>query len=362
MAQTTKIYLYQKVAEELHAKIRSGDFGSDGQLPTEEELAKTFNINRLTLRKSLGLIEDRGLIRRERGKGTFLQSNHYDTTTLGSVLFIGHYSQHLYDRLYLALTRECQRLGSPITAFEPEPGLSEEAIAAKLAPLLQAYSSVIVGLKFEELDRTQALLEGYKSVFINHLAETRPTCPGFHIMLDHNEAVRLAAEEAIAVGHRRIAYVGHGPLVTNSDEFSPLVRDATPYGGFCMALHRKGIEEHRALGSYLVDNDFEDLAVRFLERLDGWATCVVCSSDYRAMLLMHAATWLGIRIPEDLSIVSVGNTPWSEAVRPRLTTVSLGEEDAAALAVNLSSLPAPKEAVVYTVNPKLIAKESLKRL
>lgn len=57
---------------------------ADRQLPTERELCQTLGISRTALREHLQALEVVGLLRRDQGRGTFLQSP--DGTALGSVL------------------------------------------------------------------------------------------------------------------------------------------------------------------------------------------------------------------------------------------------------------------------------------
>lgn len=49
-------------------QVRPGE-----RLPTEHELARAFGVNRHTLRRALGDMEERGLLRVEQGRGTFVQ-------------------------------------------------------------------------------------------------------------------------------------------------------------------------------------------------------------------------------------------------------------------------------------------------
>lgn len=48
----------------------------DGKVATELELMEQFNVSRVTVRSALQVLVDEGIIVRERGRGTFLRTNH----------------------------------------------------------------------------------------------------------------------------------------------------------------------------------------------------------------------------------------------------------------------------------------------
>ncbi|KOY15298.1 GntR family transcriptional regulator [Paenibacillus xylanivorans] len=64
--------LYLTVYDELFKKIMSGVFPSNSQLPAEPELAKMFDVSRMTLRQALALLQDDGLVTSIHGKGNFV--------------------------------------------------------------------------------------------------------------------------------------------------------------------------------------------------------------------------------------------------------------------------------------------------
>ncbi len=76
MPNTTVIVrwpLYQQVAELLQEKILSGSL--QGSLPTEEELCEQMNVSRVTIRKAMAELKNKGLIRSYRGRGTFVSTD-----------------------------------------------------------------------------------------------------------------------------------------------------------------------------------------------------------------------------------------------------------------------------------------------
>jgi GntR family transcriptional regulator len=58
----------------LRAKIESGEWGPEEQIPTEMALVRRFRVSRATVREALRVLERDGLVVRHRGRGTFARS------------------------------------------------------------------------------------------------------------------------------------------------------------------------------------------------------------------------------------------------------------------------------------------------
>ena len=64
--------LHSIVASRAEARIRSGEWAPGTRLPPERELCRILDISRATLRQALAELEQRGLISRHQGRGTFV--------------------------------------------------------------------------------------------------------------------------------------------------------------------------------------------------------------------------------------------------------------------------------------------------
>ncbi|MBW4558837.1 MAG: phosphonate metabolism transcriptional regulator PhnF [Trichormus sp. ATA11-4-KO1] len=64
--------IYAKIAAQLRQNIHQGVYQVGDQLPTEAKLAEQFAVNRHTLRQAIALLKNEGLLRVDRGRGTFV--------------------------------------------------------------------------------------------------------------------------------------------------------------------------------------------------------------------------------------------------------------------------------------------------
>ncbi|WP_149202470.1 LacI family DNA-binding transcriptional regulator [Actinotalea subterranea] len=124
---------------------------------------------------------------------------------------------------------------------------------------------------------------------------------------------RTAAEHLIGLGHTRIAWIG-GP------EASDAARDRLY--GYQAALDAAGLDVDPAL----VRSDQFDVAqgarhARELLTLPSPPTAIMAADDEIALGVLTTAYALGIRVPDQLSVVGFDDTPQAAWTTPPLTTV-----------------------------------------
>lgn len=77
---------YKEIANDLEQEIRDGKFDQRKKLPTEDELIKTFEVSRNTIRKAINQLVNRGYIYQVQGSGMFLrEESGTDYINLGSL-------------------------------------------------------------------------------------------------------------------------------------------------------------------------------------------------------------------------------------------------------------------------------------
>lgn len=137
----------------------------------------------------------------------------------------------------------------------------------------------------------------------------------------------LMAAEVVRVGHRRVAAI-FGPENTSTG------RDRER--GTRAALGAAGIEldpEAVERGPFLYETGYRSMGR--LMAIEPRPTVVICSNDTVAIAALNAARALGVRVPEDVSVVGFDDLPMAAWEAFELTTVHQPMEEMAKTAVRL---------------------------
>jgi GntR family transcriptional regulator len=68
----SSVPLYHQLLEIFDGYIKDGVWRVGDKLPTENELAATFEVSKITVRQAIGILENEGRIDRQAGRGTFV--------------------------------------------------------------------------------------------------------------------------------------------------------------------------------------------------------------------------------------------------------------------------------------------------
>ena len=125
--------LYHRIYVVLRQQIEEGRWQTDQTMPSEHELASTFSVSRITIRRALERLEKEKLISRRRGSGTFAQPGGH----------VAPYQQHLSglieNLLVMGLKTSVRVLEFAYTSAPPEV-----AAALELPPQSPVQKSVRV--------------------------------------------------------------------------------------------------------------------------------------------------------------------------------------------------------------------------
>jgi LacI family transcriptional regulator len=139
-------------------------------------------------------------------------------------------------------------------------------------------------------------------------------CPECFMITAMNHTGAMAAmEHLIGLGHRRIGFIGGRPDLQCAQQ---------RLQGYQDALRQAKIPVDQDL---IVDGDFTTetgrLCARELLSLSNPPTAIFAANDQSAIGTIETAREMGLRVPEDLSVIGFDNIPEAAYFNPALTTV-----------------------------------------
>ncbi|SEO47681.1 LacI family DNA-binding transcriptional regulator [Aquisalimonas asiatica] len=213
-----------------------------------------------------------------------------------------------YARMLEAVSRELQAAGHHVMLFFTDRGEADDALQEILqypvAGLLMASATLSSALARECAEA------GIPVVLVNRDV---PDAPTVSVTAD-NEAGGAAVGDFLArAGHQRVAFIAGDPEASTS-------RDREH--GFREALARHGLTCHaRAVGNYTREGARE--AARTLFRVNAPPDAVFVANDYMAFAVMDTLRGeLGLRVPEDVSVVGYDDVTQAAWGAYNLTTVT----------------------------------------
>ena len=132
-----------------------------------------------------------------------------------------------------------------------------------------------------------------------------------HIGVDNAEGMELAVQYLKDLGHTKIGYL--------SSALQAYVYQQR-HTAFFRAMETKGLHMDESLAGY-ADFINECLSLHLPRILEAGCTAIVCSHDLLANSVMVHLSEMGMRIPEDISIVGFDDIPMCRFTFPALTTI-----------------------------------------
>jgi len=173
------------------------------------------------------------------------------------------------------------------------------------------------------------------------------------VVPDDRGGARLGTEHLISLQRRRIGLV-NGPYSYEATHLR--------LGGYREALEGAGLPFDPSLvrvGKWQESSGYT--LAHELMRLPEPPDAIFCTSDILAVGALDALHELGLKVPEDVSLVGFDNRPFAAHQRPPLTTVALPLYEMGKRAGELliaSVLGTPSQADIYRVPCYLVTRES----
>jgi LacI family transcriptional regulator len=159
--------------------------------------------------------------------------------------------------------------------------------------------------------------------------------------INHEKAAYDAVQLLIQQGHRNIGMIS-GTLQDPANGFAR-------FQGYKKALEEANIpvlDEHIRVGNYRYESGIE--AMKYFINLADKPTAIFAATDEMAIGAIHTIQDANLKVPEDISVISVDNSRMASMVRPLLTTVAQPMYDIGAVSMRLLTKLMNKENVELT--------------
>ncbi|MCM0647331.1 GntR family transcriptional regulator [Clostridium swellfunianum] len=319
--------LYSQIVDYLIGMIENKEIQVGDRLPTELELMEKFNVSRITAKRALEELKNKGLIYRKKGHGSFLSKTlekenniqqkiismiiPYENSTGRFIDYIRGAADYLYSKGYL-LSINCT-----------------DGYEAKERDFLISMSGMgVSGIiyyptnRINNFDILSALyMNEYPIVLIDKYFDSLPLS---YSVSDNFAGGYESCKHLIDLGHRNIAFMSS----INIEKVSS-VRER--FLGYCKALKDNGL---KITSDFILTEFLDGIATEtagevnidytpsLLEKLiDKEVTAVIAENDYIALDIIKALEAIQVEMPNDISLIGFDNIPILSQMNIQLTTI-----------------------------------------
>lgn len=340
--------LYLTARDALREAIDLGAFPPGEQMPSTKELSELLDVSLVTAHRALQELVTCGVLQRRQGRGTFVHARYLERRKTASDTRVGlvfHAESSIADfyhgQILEGIRQAAQHLSIDLVILHFGEDIRNECNGyLYLNPL----SEDLEQLASQSTRRQPILAVGAKPVGRRISS----------IDVDNVDLARQAVQHLCGLGHTQIGFVGGDRLSNSMDRWN----------GFNVALAERNlpVKEGQIIkgGSWRL-NDQERMTL--MRTLSGGnrPTAIFAAGFYFALDVYGAALTVGLRIPEDLSVVGVDDPPSAAHLSPPMTTlrqplIQLGQAAMTTLSEQIKN--GDGEAVSRTLWAELVIRRS----
>lgn len=330
---------YQRLRSELLGQIAIGTYRPGEALPGEHQLAEMMRVSRTTVRQTLGDLEREGLVTRVQGKGTFVAERTSESTatrTASLALLVPDVATGYYPTLVAGFDRAANEVGRPVIVCNTHNEIDKQA-----NHLMRLIDQRVAGILLNP--STHAVTPAYQvrlaqeaGIPVVLLHRGVPDVQAPVLELPTVEIGRRAGKLIAEAGHRRVGFLA-SHRYASSEVYERGLREALLAAGIELPadyvdygdMKKFDADDYQVYELYLES--------RLKELLSGpnRPTALFVSYDTIAEMVYLIAQRMGLRVPDDLSIVCFGGAERKGAIVRRLTAITVDEADTARQAVDL---------------------------
>ncbi len=332
--------IYDGLADKVAQSIASLDLQPGQLVASEYDIARQEGVSRATVRKAVGMLVARGLVERRPGRGIYVPKANAAARLVQIVM--PNWASPFCGEIARGVKEAGLKAGVRTQIHDAHGRFDSDLQAVANLPKTAAEGAIIASVHNRRFARILYELEAARYPFVL-VDETLRDIDVPSVVADNHGGGYLAGQKLIGHGHRRIAFVGFLGADTVQGRLGGL-RDAMANVGLPLPGVRVG--ELRIQSSM---DDWSAEVVRVTKELlkqPNRPTAIFFYRDDAAADGCRAIRELGLRIPEDISVVGFDGLPICRVLTPTLATVRqpAREMGAAAMEMLLALIEADRKA------------------
>ncbi len=322
--------LVRRLRRQLNARrYRPGEF-----VTTETDLARSAGVKRIWARRAVDVLVNEGKLQRRPGKGLYLPDGnghpHGAESTAALVqVVVPNVTNNMWGELARGVKQAAARAGWRTLIYDAHFSMDSDIDAIRALPRTSPRGAVIVSIHHQRFVETLYELKRLRYPFVL-VDETLRGADVPCVLADNYQGGYRVGRELIRRGHRRIGFVG---------------MDADTVRARLAGLRDAMLDEHlhfdRALVASLSEEPIAvhaaDVArcVQAIINHPDWPTAIFFCNDLAAANGYRAIRKLGLRIPEDISVVGFDGLSICRLLTPTLASVRQPVREMGAVAMEM---------------------------
>jgi len=366
--------LYIQIREDLRRKIEKGILKPMEPLPSEDSLCNKYKVSKITIKKALEELKNEGYILRIKRKGTFVNFRKEYRKKIEvfktSRKILGFIVPDIEDIFISEISKGVEKVSSE-NHFEVIILNSNRDIEKENSNIRFILENKIDGAiifpfwgRFNASQILQLKKRNYPFVLIDRYFRDIKTD---FVGVDNYRGAYNAVKYLIKLGHKKIAHIMGVDCTADEERFEGY-RDALldcgiPYN---LSFVRK-IQPFEIEGSLRFEPDdiggYKE-ALGLLSRKEK-PTAIFAGNDYIALGCYRAIKELGMKIPEDISIMGFDDLKFSSHLEVPLTTVKQPKYEIGlkACEILISKIKKKRKKIQHIVLPtQLVIRSSCKEI
>lgn len=317
---------YERIRIDISEQILSGTYQVSDKLPTESELMELYEVSRFTVRRAIDELEKDNFVYRIQGAGIFVNDwknkpkQQIQNKTIG--LISTHIADYIFPNIISGIDNYISAYGYSILIADTQNNPEKERKSLTNLSANQLSGFIIEPTKSARNNLNKNMYDNMKAMDIPMLSinATYDDLDIPYLVMDDVKTGEMATNYLISKGHQRIVgifKVDDKQGVDRMNGFIKAYQDHPEISNMGDIMMYQTEEK--------IDNIFKKLHT-MLTRSKYAPTAIICYHDQLAIQIMNFAKEIGLKIPEDISIIGVDDYPFSNYTNPRLTTIRHPQE------------------------------------